>query len=386
MTVMHRLLNAFLQSAPAQTATAWIRQSIRDAVDTAVNERLRREPPRGEMPAWPSQPRQIVLFYAPSMEPLARAIRDASLELTGRQIELGEISWKRFGNGFSHPEITNANKLANKDVSFLMDFDTEEDIFVQMNVARWIAKRGPHSLTLLLPFLQNATMDRGDTEDVVCMAETLAAQFLTIPAVRGPVPLWMMDIHALQVMNYFPSDHVTPWLDTAMNLFQREYDPATTAIVFPDDGAHKRYKNMFRAADGSYPYDFIICGKVRGEGDQRIVTVREGDPSKYEHILVVDDLTHTGGTLIECLNALKAAGAKNVSAAIAHADFDRWNKDRTVTDHGAAVIRKIMGAGFHRFHVTDTCPNMTRQLEGMGPFQVHTIRDLVLRAIVRGAK
>lgn len=42
----------------------------------------------------------------------------------------------------------------------------------------------------------------------------------------------------------------------------------------------------------------IVCAKVR-EGDQRIVRIKEGDPSG-RHIVIVDDLVQSGGTLIEC--------------------------------------------------------------------------------------
>lgn len=42
----------------------------------------------------------------------------------------------------------------------------------------------------------------------------------------------------------------------------------------------------------------IICAKVR-EGDQRIVRIKEGDPSG-RHVVIVDDLVQSGGTLIEC--------------------------------------------------------------------------------------
>jgi len=42
----------------------------------------------------------------------------------------------------------------------------------------------------------------------------------------------------------------------------------------------------------------IVCAKVR-EGDQRIVRIKEGDP-RDRHIVIVDDLVQSGGTLIEC--------------------------------------------------------------------------------------
>lgn len=42
----------------------------------------------------------------------------------------------------------------------------------------------------------------------------------------------------------------------------------------------------------------IVCAKVR-EGDQRIVRIKEGEP-KGRHVVIVDDLVQSGGTLIEC--------------------------------------------------------------------------------------
>lgn len=49
----------------------------------------------------------------------------------------------------------------------------------------------------------------------------------------------------------------------------------------------------------------IVCNKVR-EGDQRIVRLKEGDP-KGRHVVIVDDLVQSGGTLIECQVKIDAA-------------------------------------------------------------------------------
>lgn len=41
-----------------------------------------------------------------------------------------------------------------------------------------------------------------------------------------------------------------------------------------------------------------MCTKVR-EGDKRIVRLKEGNPAGC-HVVIVDDLVQSGGTLIEC--------------------------------------------------------------------------------------
>lgn len=42
----------------------------------------------------------------------------------------------------------------------------------------------------------------------------------------------------------------------------------------------------------------VVCTKVR-EGDKRIVRIKEGNPAGF-HVVIVDDLVQSGGTLIEC--------------------------------------------------------------------------------------
>ena len=57
----------------------------------------------------------------------------------------------------------------------------------------------------------------------------------------------------------------------------------------------------------------VICTKVR-DGDKRIVRLKEGSP-KGRHVVIVDDLVQSGGTLIECQRLLKTQvrGLKGIS-------------------------------------------------------------------------
>ena len=48
----------------------------------------------------------------------------------------------------------------------------------------------------------------------------------------------------------------------------------------------------------------IICTKVR-DGDKRIVRLKEGSP-RGRHVVIVDDLVQSGGTLTECQKLLKS--------------------------------------------------------------------------------
>lgn len=93
-------------------------------------------------------------------------------------------------------------------------------------------------------------------------------------------------------------------------------------VAFPDDGAWKRFHKLLdhfpTVSLESYLLSFVIfcslllyvdlkytvidwqviCTKVR-EGDKRIVRLKEGNPTGC-HVVIVDDLVQSGGTLIEC--------------------------------------------------------------------------------------
>jgi phosphoribosylpyrophosphate synthetase len=111
-------------------------------------------------------------------------------------------------------------------------------------------------------------------------------------------------------------------------------------------------------------YDQIICGKVR-EGDQRIVKISEGNPAGA-HVVIVDDLVQSGGTLIACRDALKMAGASNVSAYVTHAVFP----------NDGHIKFAEMKDGFDHFFVTDSHPN-SRKLT-MAPFEVLPLVESLL--------
>ena len=72
-------------------------------------------------------------------------------------------------------------------------------------------------------------------------------------------------------------------------------------IAFPDDGAAKRFSSMFQGLG----FEIVTCGKTRGDGDKRLVTIQDGD-CVGKNVVIVDDLVQTGGTLFEC-GLIKAA-------------------------------------------------------------------------------
>jgi phosphoribosylpyrophosphate synthetase len=90
----------------------------------------------------------------------------------------------------------------------------------------------------------------------------------------GPVQLVFFDIHALQEQFYF-TDNVIVQLKSCVRLLRNRLSLLTgerVVIVFPDDGAFKRFHSKFPGLQ------IVVCHKIRGEGDTRIVDIRASAP------------------------------------------------------------------------------------------------------------
>ena len=108
-------------------------------------------------------------------------------------------------------------------------------------------------------------------------------------------------------------------------------DRDDVVIAYPDEGAMKRFHTFFEG------FEEVVCTKVR-QGDKRIVTLKEGEP-KGKHVVIVDDLVQTGGTLVECGKVLQKHGAKALSAFCTHGVFpnESWKR----FSEGAAKVRLV---------------------------------------------
>ncbi|CAF4233801.1 unnamed protein product [Rotaria sp. Silwood2] len=211
-------------------------------------------------------------------------------------------------------------------------------------------------------------MERIQIQGEIATAYSLAQMLSSIPLTRtGPCEVVIFDIHALQNQFYF-SSNVIVRLESTVGLLldalnNRENQNEKFAIAFPDDGAHKRFAHMFE--ENRYP--IVICSKIR-EDDKRITTIKEGNPTGY-HCIIIDDLVQSGGTLIECAQALLKTGAVNISAFVGHGIFPNESWKKFIHSNNPKVR-------FDTFYVTNTYPN-TQVLIGKPPFKVISIAKLL---------
>ncbi|XP_068642118.1 ribose-phosphate pyrophosphokinase 3, mitochondrial-like [Aristolochia californica] len=127
---------------------------------------------------------------------------------------------------------------------------------------------------------------------------------------------------------------------------------------------------------GKLPFmqeDFLICTKVR-EGDQRFVRLK-GDP-RGRHVVIVDDLVQSGGTLIECQKVLADQGAATISANVTHGIFPNMSWEKFEHDKEGNPVN-----GLTYFWITDSCPLTVSQVQNEPPFEILSLASSVATAL-----
>uniref|UniRef100_N1QUW4 Ribose-phosphate pyrophosphokinase 4 n=1 Tax=Aegilops tauschii TaxID=37682 RepID=N1QUW4_AEGTA len=279
---------------------------------------------------------------------------------------------RRGGGRFPNLFINNAHDIRGQHVAFLASFSSPAIIFEQISVIFALPKLFIASFTLVLPFFPTGTFERVEEEGDVATAFTLARILSMIPKSRGgPTSVVIYDIHALQERFYF-GDDVLPCFETGIPLLLQRLsqlpDADNVTIAFPDDGAWKRFHKSL----ANFPV--VVCAKVR-EGDKRIVRIKEGNP-EGRHVVIVDDLVQSGGTLRECQKVLAAHGATKVSAYVTHAVFPNQSYERFMTANSAGP-----GDQFAYFWITDSCPQTVKAISQQPPFEVLSLASSIADAL-----
>ncbi len=304
----------------------------------------------------------ITLLACPQMSALA-----ARIAARHEAIQTAPIRWDAFADGFPNLLVENIEIIRNHHLAFLAAFENPGDVFTQLSAIYEIPRYAVRSFKVVLPYYPTGTMERVDRDGQIATAATLAKMISGVPmTLSGPAQVIIFDIHALQERFYF-SDQVIPRLESGVPLLRaRLADIDHPAIAFPDEGAWKRFGRWFE----EYPQ--IVCHKVR-DGTRRRISIREGDPAG-RHVVIVDDLAMSGGTLLECRRALTTHRARAVSAYVTHGVFPR------------AAWKPFLTAGFEHFWITDSVPRTAAELQGRPPFEVLSLADAIGRLLLEDGR
>jgi ribose-phosphate pyrophosphokinase len=181
------------------------------------------------------------------------------------------------------------------------------ELLIMVDAAR---RASADRITAVIPFFGYARQDRKDQPRVPITAKLVA----NLLHAAGVSRVLTMDLHAQQVQGFFdiPVDHL--YSMPVLLKYLRTRLTRKTVVVSPDVGGLK----MASAYSQALGANLAIVAKQRKSATETKALYVIGDVEGCD-VLLVDDLTETGGTLVSAAAVLKERGALEIYAGVAHA-------------------------------------------------------------------
>jgi len=235
---------------------------------------------------------------------LAQAISDYL------DVPLTQAEVKRFADNEVFVEIM--ENIRGEDCFFIQSTSfPANDHLMELLIAIDALKRGSaRRITAVLPYFGYARQDR-KTGGRTPISAKLVANMITA---AGADRVLTMDLHAGQIQGFFdiPLDNLTVAPVFSPHILEK-FDGEQVCLVSPDVGGVVRARGLAKRCNG----DLAIIDKRREKAGESEVMHVIGDV-KDKICILVDDIVDSGGTLCNAAAALKAKGAKQVYAYVAH--------------------------------------------------------------------
>jgi ribose-phosphate pyrophosphokinase len=224
---------------------------------------------------------------------------------------LGALKINKFSDGEMAPEFNES--IRGEDVFLINATCAPSDNLMELLLMADAVRRASASnITAVIPYFGYARQDRKDKPRVAIGAK-LVANLLTAAGIQR---LMTLDLHAGQIQGFFdfPVDHLD-----------------ATAIFMPYIRDLKMNNFMFASADVGgvararsyakyFGLELAVCDKHRLRANEIATMQVIGDVSGM-HVILVDDIVDTGGTLSRAAEVLMEKGAVSVRAFCTHGIF-----------------------------------------------------------------
>lgn len=189
----------------------------------------------------------------------------------------------------------------------------------------------------IMPYYGYARQDR-KAKPREPIAAKMVADMITI---AGTTALVTMDLHARQIQGFFdiPVDHLVGVPILAQHYLERHFQGSDLVVVSPDLGSVGRARAFAKRLDAP----LAIIDKRRPRPNQSEVMNIIGD-IKGKRTIIIDDLIDTGGTFLNCANALMERGAVEVYGCATHGVLS------------GDTVQRIEASCMKELVITDTIP------------------------------
>lgn len=200
-------------------------------------------------------------------------------------------------------------------------------------------------VTAVMPYMPYIRSDKKD-QPRISLSARLIADLLES---AGADHALLMDMHSPQAQGFFsfPCDHLIA-APEIIKYLKENWDLSNYCLVAGDAGAAKMLKLY---ADGLH-LPVAIMDKRREGNDEKVIIKGVIGDVEWKKILIIDDETQSGGTLIKDTEyLLKYAGAQSVDACVVHPAL------------GPNTSEKLNNSDIRKFLTTDTIPTDQHNLK-----------------------
>jgi ribose-phosphate pyrophosphokinase len=201
-------------------------------------------------------------------------------------------------------------------------------------------------VTAVIPFFSYAKGDKKDEPRVSIRARVCADAIEAAGADR----VLTMDLHSPQIQGFFkaPVDHLYA-MPVLVDYFRKKAIP-DLVVASPDVGFGKqayRYADMLRCP-------VVIGNKTRREHDEKAEVLDIIGNVVNKNVLIVDDFTISGGTLIEMAKSCRDQGARDIYACVSHGVLTKGSAARI----GASPIKELVMTDTIGYRYEPLAPNI----------------------------
>ncbi len=257
---------------------------------------------------------ELKIFTGKASQALARQI------CAQLGIELARSETKVFSEGNVFVRVL--ENVRGRDVFIVQGTDYPvNDNF--MELLFWIdafKRASATQVTAVIPFFSYAKGDKKDEPRVSIRARVCADAIEAAGADR----VLTMDLHSPQIQGFFkiPVDHLFA-MPVLVDYFRRKQIP-DLVVASPDVGFGKqayRFAELMRAP-------VVFGNKVRHTHDESAEVLDIIGQVEGKNVLIVDDFTISGGTLIEMAAECKRRGARDIYACVSHGVFSKGSTEK----------------------------------------------------------
>lgn len=225
-----------------------------------------------------------------------------------------------------------------------------------------IRRASARRITAVLPYFGYARQDRKDEGRVPITAKLVANLITTAGADR----VLTIDLHAAQIQGFFdiPVDHLLA--EPVFSSYFHRTVKEDVVLVSPDVGNLKRARIYAQHLQG----DIAVIDKRRISGSEAVVQNIIGEV-RGRHVLMVDDMIATAGTVCEAAKLVKSFGATRVTVGATHAVLC------------GPAMERLSTAPIDTLAVTDTIPLNSKCAFGGKKIEILSVSELLGEAIRR---